>query len=123
VLGVVDPLRETLIAKAGISSSSVPRSSDDLVLLTGGIIEFIAAAFLWVYRLSINQQTFYYRRQFRVHNALLAHQLSEKMQSRDIATTTIVERLLEDVESRDVPPPGTSGLAALLKRDHDASPS
>src|SRR3546814_11380074 len=61
------------------SDLHVSSDPDTLVLITGVVIEFIAAAFLWVYRFSIQQQTYYYRRQIRLHNALLAHRLTGDM--------------------------------------------
>lgn len=92
-------------------------SPNNIVLISGAVIEFIAAAFLWVYRFSIQQQTYYYRRQLKLHNALLAHRLTKDMgQMKDEATKSIVERLLADVEDRDLAPPDSAGIGKLLKR-------
>ncbi len=87
-----------------------------LVLLTGAVIEFIAAAFLWVYRFSIQQQTYYYRRQLSLHNALLAHRLATTMEAKDDSTKMIVERLLQDMEGPSSELHGSRGIMGLLKR-------
>lgn len=93
-----------------------PVDANSLVLITGAVIEFIAAAFLWVYRFSIQQQTYYYRRQLRLHNTLLAHRLTAGMHTRDEATKMIVERLLEDMERPASELRGSSGISGLVKR-------
>src|SRR5690606_11204081 len=87
-----------------------------LVLLTGAVIEFIAAAFLWVYRFSIQQQTYYYRRQLSLHNALLAHRLATTMEAKDDSTKRSVERRLQDVEGPSSELHGSRGIMGLLKR-------
>src|SRR3546814_10095571 len=96
------------------SDLHVSSDPDTLVLITGVVIEFIAAAFLWVYRFSIQQQTYYYRRQIRLHNALLAHRLTGDMtQAKDESVKMIVERLLEDMEGRSEE--HTSELQSLMR--------
>lgn len=121
VAGVLDsfvPLTGFLAPQPGEGAAGRQMGdTNDLVLITGVVIEFIAAAFLWVYRFTIQQQTYYYRRQFRLHNALLAHRLTAGMgQAKDDAIKLIVERLLEDTESPAAAEPDRRGIAALLKR-------
>jgi hypothetical protein len=124
IAGVIDsfvPLSEVLVAQLGgaplADAAAATVASNDLVLLTGVVIEFIAAAFLWVYRFSIRQQTYYYRRQLRLHNALLAHRLSADMgNDRAAAIGKIVERLLDDMDTAEPTPPNAGGLRRLLGR-------
>lgn len=117
------PLRPLIIEYFEITYPASPQSMEpafspnDLVLITGIVIEFIAAAFLWVYRFSIRQQTYYYRRQLSLHNALLAQRLGEFMTgSKDAAIEIIVKRLLEDPDLQQMEGPSSSGLGKFLQR-------
>src|SRR3546814_21141255 len=120
IAGVLDnfvPLTEILFPGSsgttvdGIAGQGhVSSDPDTLVLITGVVIEFIAAAFLWVYRFSIQQQTYYYRRQIRLHNALLAHRLTGDMtQAQDESVKMIVGRLLEAMDGPATAPPAPGG--------------
>lgn len=124
--GVADyfiPLRALLASSFNLTAT--PQSStgsgltpNEFVLITGVVLEFIAAAFLWVYRFSIKQQTYYYRRQLKLHNMLLAKHVGEGMQEgKDAAFKLIVQSLLENVEMTQIDPPRTGGLKSLLKRE------
>lgn len=127
LLGVADyylPLREAMVVRLGLSeqlanpASREGLSPNEFVLITGAIIEFVAAAFLWVHRFSITQQTYYYRRQMRLHNALFAHRLGEDMtEGRDEAIKLIVASLLEDVAMQETEAPTGKKLAALAKKN------
>lgn len=122
ILGVLDsfvPLGALATAQLGgtpfAPGNATPVDANELVLITGAVIEFIAAAFLWVYRFSIKQQTYYYRRQLRLHNALLAYRLTADMgDARNAAIGKIVERLLEDMETSDLAPPDATGFRKLI---------
>src|SRR3546814_20189843 len=85
IAGVLDnfvPLTEILFPGSsgttvdGIAGPGhVSSDPDTLGLITGVVIELIAAAFLWVYRFSTKQQTDHHRRQLMLTIALLAHPL------------------------------------------------
>jgi hypothetical protein len=127
LVGILDSIisiRPLVSEALGIAVSGVNKtegaaiSPNNLVLITGVVIEFIAAAFLWVYRFSIQQQTYYYRRQLRLHNALLAQRLSETMTtSKDEAVKMIVQQLLEDSVLQQMEGPNTSGLGKFFKKN------
>src|SRR3546814_16043954 len=123
IAGVLDnfvPLTEILFPGSsgttvdGIAGQGhVSSDPDTLVLITGVVIEFIAAAFLWVYRFSIQQQTYYYRRQIRLHNALLAHRLTGEMQQAKAESVKMtVERLLGHRQGPAPPLPEPTGNAS-----------
>ena len=87
-----------------------------VVLLTGVVLEFIAAAFLWVYRFSIQQQTYYYQRQLKLHNVLLAHRISSAMgDGKDESVKLVIEKLLEEASPQGIEPPTSAGVGKLLK--------
>src|SRR3546814_5992769 len=85
IAGVLDnfvPLTEILFPGSsgttvqGIAGQGhVSSDPDTLVLITGVVIEFIAAAFLWVSRFSIPQQTYYYSPQITLNHRILAPSL------------------------------------------------
>lgn len=111
---IVDVLPATGAGTENVQGAAL--SPNELVLITGVVIEFIAAAFLWVYRFSIQQQTYYYRRQLGLHNALLAQRLSESMTtSKDEAVKLVVQRLLEDPVLQQMEAPSSSGLSNFFK--------
>ncbi len=125
IAGVADhflPLGQILSTSLGLelqfeaANRGASLTPNELVLVTGVVIEFIAAAFLWVYRFSIQQQTFYYQRQLRLHNALLAHRVAEGMTvSKDDAIKLVVERLLQDIEMTQMAGPSAAGLSKFFK--------
>ena len=89
-------------------------SAQSFVLITGVVLEFISVAFLWVYRFSIKQQTYYYRRQLKLHNVLIAKNITESMEAgKDAALTSIITNLLENVEMTQIAPPKTDALKGL----------
>jgi hypothetical protein len=61
-----------------------PGSDFNVLVLTGGvIIEMISALFLWVYRSSINQLTYFYDRQMHIHNVLFCFRIAATMEKPD----------------------------------------
>jgi len=104
------------------ATSETPLAQSDgvdpntVVLLTGVVLEFIAAAFLWVYRFSIQQQTYYYQRQLKLHNVLLAHRISSAMgDGKDESVKLVIEKLLEEASPQGIEPPTSAGVGKLLK--------
>ena len=82
--------------------------TQQFALLGGLIIELISAAFLWVYKSSINQLTYFYDRQQLNHNALISFTIAESMVEKDAAKLKIVDRLL-------APPPAVLQASGLKK--------
>jgi hypothetical protein len=74
-------------------------SSDfkNLTLGSGAIIEFISAAFLWVYRSATVQLTTFYDRQMQTHASVLSFRIAATMgneHARDRAKAAIVDSIL-----------------------------
>ena len=70
----------------------------DFTILTigsGVVTEFIAALFLWIYKSSVNNLTYFYNRQIFIHNTLLAYKIAGSMKDADAAKHTIVEKILD----------------------------
>ena len=66
-----------------------------LVIASGIVTEFISALFLWIYKSSINNLTYFYNRQIFIHNTLLAFKISTSMNVGDEAKKIIVEKILD----------------------------
>lgn len=66
-----------------------------LVIMSGAIIEVISALFLWVYRNSIRQLTYFYNRQIHSHSVLLCQRIAETMNTPDDVKKMIVEKVLD----------------------------
>jgi hypothetical protein len=66
-----------------------------LAILSGIIIEVISALFLWVYRSSVRQLTYFYDRQMYNHSVLMCHRIAETMQAADEVKKAIVEKVLD----------------------------
>lgn len=97
--------------------------ASEIVLLTGVVIEFIAAIFLWVYRHTIRQLTYFYSRQLKLHNTLLGYRLACDAGDRKAETIKlIVERLLEEGERPTIEAPSSSGITKLLSTGSSAGP-
>lgn len=74
-----------------------PSKAHELALLGGLIIEIISAVFLWVYKSSMNQLTYFYDRLQQNHNALIAFTIAESMADKDSAKKIIVEQLVAPI--------------------------
>lgn len=66
-----------------------------LIIVSGAIIEVISALFLWVYRSSIRQLTYFYNRQLYNHSVLMSQRIADTMGSADEVKKTIIEKLLD----------------------------
>jgi len=66
-----------------------------LIIISGAIIEVISALFLWVYRSSVRQLTYFYNRQLYNHSILMSQRIAETMTSADEIKKTIIEKLLD----------------------------
>jgi len=95
-----------------------PSGDFNLIILSSAvIIEVISALFLWVYRSTIGQLTFYYRLQMHSHTAILCFRIGDTMGQSDEAKRAIVDRLLESTLLPERPPlSGSKGLVSLLSR-------
>jgi hypothetical protein len=104
--------KKTQVIEATLSEAN------DIVLLTGAVIEFIAAVFLWVYRYSIRQLTLFYSRQLKFHNVLLAHRLTANMEEKKEETLMkIIDKMFEEKDQPELETPSGKGkgLIGLLK--------
>ncbi len=99
-----------LVITGGIILSVMPSRTGtapppDIHLLTiasGMVIELISALFLWIYRSSIGQLTYFYNRQMYLHGVLVAMRIADTMKDSDGTKRLIVERIL-DPRSQDQP--------------------
>jgi hypothetical protein len=67
-----------------------------LILSSAVIIEFISVLFLWFYRSTMGQLTFYYRLQIRNHNAILCFRIATSMEAEsDEAKRAIIASMLD----------------------------
>jgi len=98
-----------------------PSTSINVVIAAGGfVIELIAALFLWVYRSSIVQLTYFYNRQIYLHNVLLCYKIAATMKpdqepkSLD-SRALIIEKVLDSTWNIDRPEAPTSkGIRELI---------
>jgi hypothetical protein len=88
-----------------------------LVIGSGTIVEFISALFLWVYRRSIKQLTYFYNRQIHAHNVLLSYRISDTMADPDVPKKMIVEHILQRVWSpEDLEATSGKGFLDFVKK-------
>lgn len=101
-----------------VETLGLSRPSEDfniLILSSAAIVEFISALFLWVYRSTINQLTFYYRLQMRSHTAILCFRMSTTMENADLAKRAIITSMLDSsLVPEPTPPTGSKGFASLI---------
>jgi hypothetical protein len=93
-----------------------PQQDIDVVLIVvGAVIEFVSALFLWVYRSSTNQLTYFYNRQMHNHSVVMCYRIAESMAEGDETKKTIVEKVLERTWSPERQPlPTAGGISKLL---------
>ena len=92
-----------------------PQDFNVLILSGAAIVELISALFLWVYRNTIAQLTYYYRLQMHSHTAILCFRMASSMQQADETKRAIIENVLGRTLLPERPPPvGAKGLRALL---------
>lgn len=88
-----------------------------LIIAGGGIIELISALFLWVYRNSIAQLTYFYNRQMHTHNILMCYRIAHTMDKPDDTKRHIVEKVLECTWVLERPAmQGAKGVSKLFSR-------
>jgi hypothetical protein len=88
----------------------------EISIAGGTVIEIISALFLWVYRSSIKQLTYFYNRQMDNHNVLICQRIAETMgeDKSDEAKKVIIEKILErgqKAETTGISIPGISKMA------------
>jgi hypothetical protein len=95
--------------------------SVSVVVSAGGlVIELISAMFLWMYRSSIGQLTYFYNRQMHLHNILVCFRIAASMKKDDEpkaldAKGLIVEKVLESTWTVERPDaPSSRGLQDML---------
>lgn len=94
-------------------------SHDFRILIIGGaaIIEFISALFLWVYRSSTSQLTYFYNRQMQTHTSILCFRIASTMDpaKADDVKRAIVDKVLDWTSVPEkIPLVGAKGFRALL---------
>jgi hypothetical protein len=96
-----------------LGSKVPPTEFRNLTLGAGAIIEFISAAFLWVYRSATVQLTNFYNRQMQTHTSVLCFRIASTIKeptSQDQGKITIVDTILRGTVSTGIPPlPGAKG--------------
>jgi hypothetical protein len=91
-----------------------------VVAVSGLIIEVIAALFLWMYRSSMAQLTYFYNRQMYLHNVLVCVRIASGMKSGDEvkgidAKALIIGKMLDSTWTVDRPPaPDSHGLKDVI---------
>jgi hypothetical protein len=66
-----------------------------LTVCSGIVVEAISALFLWIYKSSLNQLTYFYGKQVFLHNALIAYKISDTMEDKDKPKNLIVQKIFE----------------------------
>lgn len=85
-----------------------------LILASAIVIEVVSALFLWVYRSTIGQLTFYYRLQMQGHSAIMCFRIATTMKEPDAAKRAVIDKLLGAAPEPERPAPmGAKGLLAL----------
>jgi len=97
---------------------SPPKSLDPLILAGGVVVEIISALFLWVYKSSIEQLTYFYDRQMHLHGVLLSHKIAVGMKDSDDTMKVIVNDILAKAWRVERSPlPDSSKLKSLLGKE------
>lgn len=92
-----------------------PQDFNVLIVSGAAIVEFISALFLWVYRSTIAQLTYYYKLQMHSHTSILCFRMASTMKDADEAKRAIIGKMLEWTARPERPPlTGAKGLTALL---------
>ncbi len=118
MIGGMTPFLIPLLQRGATVNSSL--SINALVLAGGVVIELISALFLWVYRNSIAQLTYFYNRQIHLHNVLLCFRISVTMKTGDEAKSLdaksmIIQKVLDSAWTLERPePPSSKGIKDLL---------
>lgn len=87
----------------------------DISIAGGTVIEIISALFLWVYRSSINQLTYFYNRQMDNHNVLICQRIAETMEKSDESKKVIIEKILERGQKAETSSFRIPGITKTIK--------
>lgn len=79
----------------GVGIRPLDTDVSTMIVVSGVVIEVISALFLWVYRSSIRQLTYFYNRQLYNHSVLMSQRIAATMTSADEVKKMIVEKLLD----------------------------
>ena len=114
--GVKAGLADAIKAAAAVAQERGGATINNFVLMTGAVIEFIAAIFLWMYRSSLRQLTLFYGKQLRFHSALMAQRLARNMgDKKDEATRAVIDKLFEEHSQTEIEAPSGKGIGQFLK--------
>ncbi len=96
-----------------------PGTDINIVIIAGGaIVEIISALFLWVYRSSIGQLTYFYNRQMHMHNVLFCFRIASTMKEPDETKKLLVEKVMEKIWNPERPESTSSkGLMNLFNKN------
>ena len=101
-----------------VEKLGLTRPSEDfrtLIIAGAAIIEFISALFLWVYRSTTGQLTYYYKRQMYTHSSILCFRMASTMEKSDDVKQAIIEKVLDWSETPERPPlVGARGFRSLV---------
>lgn len=89
--GIILFLKPSLLTEKG----AVEMNFTILTIGSGVVIEIIAALFLWIYKSSLEQSTYFYNRQIFIHNTLLAFRIANTMKEPDQSKNIIIEKMLD----------------------------
>jgi hypothetical protein len=109
-----------IVRPFGAQTAGQPVSVNLLVSAGGLVIELISAMFLWMYRSSIGQLTYFYNRQMHLHNVLICFRIAANMKSEEVpqalnAKALIIQKVLDSIWTVERPDaPNERGLKDLL---------
>lgn len=113
-----------IVIISGVAINFLPISIRELfavsnmqnISIAGGtVIEIISALFLWVYRSSISQLTYFYNRQMDNHNVLICQRIAETMESSDETKKIIIEKILERGQKAEISGIRIPGITKMAK--------
>jgi hypothetical protein len=89
-----------------------------LAIIAGVVIELVSALFLWIYRSSMKQLTYFYNRQMYDHSVLMCYRIAESMAAGDEVKKAIAEKVLDKpwVFEQDSLPQGTTLFSFFAKK-------
>lgn len=93
-----------------------------LVVIAGVVIEVVSGLFLWIYRYSGKQLTYFYNRQMYNHSVLMCCRIAESMVTGDDLKKAIAEKVLDKVWvlEQEARPQGTALLSFGAKKSGEA---
>lgn len=122
LLGVLRQIVPLELLVPGIGE--MPADVSTLTIAAGAVVELIAALFLWVYKSSVQQLTYFYDRQIHLHGVLISNKIASAMKEPDEAKKMIVTDILaKSWKPESTPLPTAAGLKKLVIRDKGAAAS